>query len=286
MNSKQIAYSLLVVAVLFLNKNVLAQQIDQSIAKELGLVKPVRQPLKSGVFDVELNVGKRMELVFPEQGSLSLKAADQEKFEILNVNNSLFIEPLDSIDKPVTAIFTLAQSRQIVVLNLRTVTKNILVSSRIVRPPQAATQLPVSTQNDTPPVPGPGRAKGYDYDRYVELTAFAARTAYAPDRLLRAPKGVRQLQLEAHAKQVKKISRERRLKLNPLSSWVHRGLHITVLEIHNTGDEVLALTADVLRGDFVARSFQHNRIGTTDRDRYSAAYVISLVPFHQAIEAL
>lgn len=262
------------------------QNIDQSIAQELGLVKSSRPALKSGVFEVELNIGKRMELVFPEQGSLSLKSADKAKFEILNINNSLFVEALEKIDKPVTAIFTLRQSQQIVLLNIRTVSKDILVSSRLIHPPSPQGTLTQNAQKTVPPVPGPSQVKGYEYDSYVQLTAFAARSAYAPDRLVAAPKGVRQIDLNVNHKQVQKISRERRLKLKPLSSWIHRGLHITVLEITNTSKETLNLTADVLRGDFVARSFQHNRIGASDNDRYSAAYVISLVPFKQAIEAL
>jgi len=285
MNFKQML-TMVSTVLLFPSTGVLAQNIDQAIAQELGLVKAERPPLKSGVFDIDLNVGKRLELVFPDQGSLSLKSADQAKFEILNINNSLFIEPLVTLDKPVTAIFTLRQSQQVVLLNIRTVSEDILVSSRIIQPPSAPLALSNRAEDLTPPTPGPSRVKGYEYDRYVLLTAFAARSAYAPERLLDAPKGIRKIPLETQYKQVQKMSRERRLKIKALSSWVHRGLYVTVLEITNTGDDTLNLTADVLRGRFIARSFQHNQIGTTENDRHSAAYVISLMPFQQVIEAL
>ena len=81
-----------------------AQQIDETIARELGLVRSTSADLKSDVFDINLNVSKQTELVFPEQGTLDIKSEDTKKFEILNVNNSLFIQPRIVIDKPVVCL--------------------------------------------------------------------------------------------------------------------------------------------------------------------------------------
>jgi len=293
MNCK--ARIVILLTVVFLPNHVLfAQSLDPSVAEALGLVKPINtlgstprlNSQRSGVFDIELNVGKRMELVFPEQGALSLKSNDQHKFEILNINNSLFIEAISELEEPVTAIFTLRPSQQIVLLNLSTVSQDILVSSRMIQPPSLGAPANGVGEKKVPPTPGPSRVRGDEYDHYVALAAFAARVAYAPDRLLAAPKGVRKVEFKVAHRQLQKLSRDRRLIIKPLSSWVHRGLHVTVLEISNTGSEPLALTADLLRGRFVARSFQHNHIGVSDRDRYSAAYVISQAPFQSVVEAL
>jgi len=92
--------------------NVHAQQIDDTIARELGLVRSPSSGLKSDVFDISLNVNKQTELVFPEQGTLDIKSQDTKKFEFLNVNNSLFIQPLVAIEKPVVVTFQLTRSKR------------------------------------------------------------------------------------------------------------------------------------------------------------------------------
>ena len=71
--------------------SVSAQQIDETIAREFGLVRSTSTGLKSDVFDVALNVNKQTELVFPEQGTLDIKSEDTVKFEFLNVNNSCLL---------------------------------------------------------------------------------------------------------------------------------------------------------------------------------------------------
>jgi len=42
-----------------------AQGIDDTIARELGLVRPAATGVKSDVFDIALNIDKQTELVFP-----------------------------------------------------------------------------------------------------------------------------------------------------------------------------------------------------------------------------
>jgi len=49
-----------------------AQGIDDTIARELGLVRPAATGVKSDVFDIALNIGKQTELLsLPTPRSLS-----------------------------------------------------------------------------------------------------------------------------------------------------------------------------------------------------------------------
>lgn len=266
--------------------NAHAQQIDDTIARELGLVRTPEAGLKSDVFDIALNVNKQTELVFPEQGTLDIKSEDTKRFEFLNVNNSLFIQPLVAIDKPVVMTFQLTRSRRAVVLRLKTVS-NTVKSEPIV----LTVRRPASiVSNDQPPplraVPGRSLSKAFEYDHYIKLVSFAARSAYAPDRLIDPPKGVSRQSIEVSLKQLQKLMREKHLRLTPLSSYAYRGLHVTVLEIENKGRASIALVPELVRGEFIAKSFHHNVLGVSDRDQYSALYLISQRPFNDIVKEL
>jgi len=132
-----------------------------------------------------------------------------------------------------------------------------------------------------PAVPGRSLTKASEYDHYVTLVSFAARSAYAPDRLIDPPKGVSRQSIEIKSKQC-----EKRLKLKPLSSYAYRGLHVTVLEIENKGSVSIALVPELVRGSFIAKSFHHNVLGTSDRDHYSALYLISQRSFNDIVREL
>lgn len=264
-----------------------AQQIDDTIARELGLVRTPESGVKSDVFDVSLNLGKQTELVFPEQGTLDIKSTDAKNFEFLNVNNSLFVQPLVEITKPVVATFELTRSKQAVVLRLKT-TLNTVSNEAIVLNVQRSIEIkPSATKSKPlPAVPGRSPHKDVDYDHYVTLVSFAARSAYAPDRLIDPPSGISRQSIEINLKQLQRLIREKRLGVKPLSSYLYRGLHVTVLELENKGNTRIELVPDLVRGAFIAKSFHHNALGATDSDRYSALYLVSQRPFNDIIKEL
>jgi len=258
-----------------------AQQIDQSVARELGLVRSANTVPSSGIHDIDLQVGKRTELVFPEQGKLDIKTQDQGNFEILNVNNSLFIQPLKPVAKPVMGIFTLNPSNRSIVLNLRTTdqpTKDVV----LIHPNNYRDQSE-SNAHGIPqtPTPGPMRIKGSSYDEYVRLTAFAARSAYAPDRVLNPPRGIRKTKTQIKKKWLATLIRDQRLSATPLSTWAYRGLYLSVIELYNEGSASIALTPDLVRGRFVSRAFHHNRI---DGKEYTALYLVSQQPLNLVLK--
>lgn len=276
-----------------------AQQIDSTIARELGLIGPgakefsdtrIASPLGlstsgSGTRLIEMNVGKMHELVFPEQGTLKIKGEYRDAFDFLNVNNSLFIQPKKTIDDDAVGVFVLNHSKQSYVLNLRTVNYEVGGGAIVFGRP-VADQIIEQAQPSIKRLPVPGRPSlaGGQYDDYVRLVAFAARSAYAPDRLLDPPKGVREILLPGNVKKLPALLRENRIYARLLSSWQWKALTVTVIELKNTGKEPLWLTPDLVRGAFLGKSFQHNRLGTHETDRYSALYVLSNKPFVNALE--
>lgn len=267
--------------------NAQAQQIDDTIARELGLVRSPSNGLKSDVFDIALNVNKQTELVFPEQGTLDIKSQDTKKFEFLNVNNSLFIQPLAAIEKPVVVTFQLTRSKRAVVLRLKTVSQPVKEEPVVITVLRLAQIASTNTQPPSlPAVPGRSLNRASEFDHYVKLVSFAARSAYAPDRLIDPPKGVSRQSIEIKPKQLQKLIREKRLRLTPLSSYAYRGLHVTVLEIENKGSASITLVPELVRGSFIAKSFHHNVLGTSDRDHYSALYLISQRPFKDIVKEL
>lgn len=264
-----------------------AQQVDETIARELGLVRSTSTGLKSDVFDVELNVNKQTELVFPEQGTLDIKSEDTVKFELLNVNNSLFIQPRVAIETPIVVTFQLTRSKRAVVLRLKTVSEKVSDEPVVLTVERPTLIESVSKELPSlPAVPGRSLNKSVEYDQYVKLVSFAARTAYAPDRLIDPPKGVSRQSIDVGSKQLKRLVREKRLKLTPLSSYAYRGLHVTVLEVENKGSANIALVPELIRGSFIAKSFHHNILGASDKDHYSALYLISQRPFNDVLKEL
>ena len=282
---------ILVILGVKLTTSVYAQAIDESIARELGLVKSpaAGAPTTSSTTrQIDLNVGQMREIVFPEQGTLTLKRKDAEKIEYLNVNNSLYITPKQSLDEETVGIFVLSQSKRSFVLNFKTTTASLNGEAVIVGQPIANTIIEQgSPQIKRLPVPGnasrSSRRGGYEYDQYVELTAFASRSAYASERVINAPRGIAQVQLPRKIKRLKTLMRDQRIAVKPLSSWQRKGVFVTVIELKNTGDERIELRPELVRGGFVAKAFEHNELGTNETNQYTALYLVSLNPFEQSI---
>ena len=192
-----------------------------------------------------------------------------------------------AIEKPVVVTFVLTRSKRAVVLRLKTDTKavnNEPIVLNILRPTATAANN-IKTPS-LPAVPGRALSKSFEYDHYVTLVSFAARSAYAPDRLIDPPKGISRQSIDIKPMQLRRLIREKRLSIKPLSSYAFRGLHVTVLEVENKGKARIELVPELVRGAFIAKSFHHNVLGVTDRDHYSALYLVSQRPFNDIVKEL
>ena len=263
------------------------QVIDETIARELGLVKsPSSTIVSSNTKVVELNVGQMRELIFPEQGTLNLKAKDKAKFEdILNINNSVYITPKQPLTEPAIGVFVLKESKRSYVLNFKTTTATVQDNSMVIGTPVNTAIIDQSTPTiKRLPVPGKSFApKRTEYDLYAELAAFGSRSAYSSERTTNPPKGLAQVSLPRRIKDLKTLTRDQRIKVRPLSAWQKKGVYLTVVELENTGSEPLELTPDLIRGNFIGRMFEHNRLGTDQSNKYTALYLISQAPIEVSL---
>ena len=258
--------------------------IDDRIAQELGLV-PQNQNSGSSRITVDLLLDKPRELVFPAQGKLKMKRVDKQKFEILNINNSLHIQPKVEVTEPVIGIFTLNDNQKSYLIEFKTVKAYTNYNAVIVDTP---TQRAVVTSSQKTikrvPVPGrTGRTKTSAYDDYVTLARFAVQTMYAPDRIIKPPKGTRQVTVSKKMK-LDTLTRENGLSFSPLSSFEYKGLYATALLVENRQDNSISLSPDLIRGQFIGKVFRHKTVGTDDDDRFSALVLLSQIPFEQALQ--
>lgn len=121
---------------------------------------------------------------------------------------------------------------------------------------------------------------------YVALTRFAAQQIYAPARLAEQPTGISNVPLPAAGDAVP-LYRGGRITATPAASWRGRGgLYVTAVTVVNATDEALALDPRLARGDWLAATFHHRKLGPKGQpDDTSTLYLISDRPFLEAAES-
>lgn len=112
----------------------------------------------------------------------------------------------------------------------------------------------------------------------VALTRHAARMLYAPTRLMPADPAVRQVALDLHP--VAGLYRGRRLRTTPMGAWRSGPLYVTAVRFTNLEDRPVELQMHELRGQWLAATPQHGRLGPagTDTDT-TAVYLVCAQPF-------
>ncbi|MCY3885549.1 MAG: TIGR03749 family integrating conjugative element protein [Gammaproteobacteria bacterium] len=129
----------------------------------------------------------------------------------------------------------------------------------------------------------PERQEGTTDLNYANLTRFAAQVAYAPNRLVRVPKGVFPSSTPNSAK---RLVRGLLVETVPYAAWKTKsGLHLTAIKIVNTSDEAVELHPRQLRGRWLAATFHHYRLLPSGSGaNQTVVYLISRYPFKQAVE--
>ena len=117
----------------------------------------------------------------------------------------------------------------------------------------------------------------------AQLTQFAARILYAPQRLQLSSKGLTKVSLP---KQANTLIRHERIHVRPYASWkTEHGLFVTVLILTNPTNQPIELHPLKLRGRWVAATFHHYRLlPITTNANITALYLISEQPFAQAMD--
>ena len=93
----------------------------------------------------------------------------------------------------------------------------------------------------------------------VELTRFAARMLYAPKRLALAQENIQQVMLTQRP--VAGLLRGAPVHTIPIAQWKSGDLYVTAVRVSNQSSRPLELVLEDLRGNWVAASAQHGRLG-------------------------
>lgn len=112
----------------------------------------------------------------------------------------------------------------------------------------------------------------------VALTRHAAQMLYAPTRLLPADPAIRQVPLDAHP--VAGLYRGRRVRTTPMGAWRSGALYVTAVRFTNLESRPLELQLQDLRGQWLAATPQHGRLGPAGSDTdTTAVYLVCDRPF-------
>lgn len=112
---------------------------------------------------------------------------------------------------------------------------------------------------------------------YVTLTRFAAKQLYAPARLLTELPGVVRVPVK---REPVLLVRGDVVEAVPLIAWRAGDLYLTAVKLMNKTSRPQALDPRTLRGQWLAATFQHNRLHAagSEADR-TVVYLISSRPF-------
>jgi integrating conjugative element protein (TIGR03749 family) len=119
----------------------------------------------------------------------------------------------------------------------------------------------------------------------VELTRFASQQLYAPERVVTTSPAIRRVPMALEGDVP--LYRAGDVAALPLGSWQAGGLFVTAVMLTNRGGERLTLDPRLLRGSFVAATFQHNSLGPAgSRSEATCVYLVTNVPFGAAVRVV
>lgn len=119
----------------------------------------------------------------------------------------------------------------------------------------------------------------------VELTRFASQQLYAPERVVTSLLGVRRVPMALE--EDVRLYRAGDVYGLALGSWQAGEFFVTAVMLTNRARERLTLDPRLLRGSFVAATFQHNSLGPAgSRSDTTCVYLVTNVPFAAAVAAV
>lgn len=103
----------------------------------------------------------------------------------------------------------------------------------------------------------------------VQLTRYAARQLYAPKRLATTLSGVQQV--EVTAEPITNLIRGVNVVSTPVGQWRSGQLYVTAVLIKNRSHHPLEIPLDQVRGQWIAATAQHGRIGSAGSETDTTA---------------
>jgi integrating conjugative element protein (TIGR03749 family) len=214
---------------------------------------------------VALAVGKERMVLFPGPVQIQVPSSANGLLDVQVIGRTAYLTALAPLEK------------------VRLAAQDLTIDQRwypldIVASEAAGAGLPIEIHP-----PGEATAAGdaqpdVDAPDMVTLTRFAAHALYAPRRLMPATPGVRQVPVNPAP--ALGLYRGRRIETTPIGAWRGGNLYVTAVRFTNLEPAPVELDLNELRGQWLAATAQHLRIGPagTERDT-TAVYLICDRPF-------
>jgi len=267
--------SLYLLLIMFSMTAVSAQELDKATAISLGLIPSLSE---TAIKEVGIAIGRPTEIVLPESGQLQIKRSMKEATQIVKTKRRIIItgeKPLKPNGE--VGIVTMGSSGQQIVfrfINADETNYDKLVSVQ-------GYKVPVARERETRITPKPGNPlqKENHIDGMVELTAFGARTIYAPERVHRLPKGVQNIAVNPKlSPDLLHLVRDRRIQAKLISTWRRGGHYLSIVKLYSDSGVPISLTPEKIRGRFIGKSFHDNALGGAGNGHETTAYLISDTP--------
>lgn len=248
----------------FLPLTVVAENADSQLQAE-------RVIWRKSPIPVNLKVGEERLIQFPGSVSVGIPQQLQSVLRSQSINGTLFLMAY----QPFTSTRLIVRSEQEGPLYVVDLSADELTEGQTPLPPVEVflpeeDESAVTTHNNEQPPWG-----------YVALTRFSAQQRYAPARLLSTQPGIVRVPV---SQQPVELLRGGKTQATPVAAWRAGSKTVTAVQLVNQSTEPVVLDPRHLRGNWLAATFQHNRLLPAGSDADSTTlYLISDRPFELAL---
>jgi len=243
-------------------------------------------PVERVVFErapvrVPLPVGRERMVTLPAAAALRVPSDMEKVARIQNIDRSLYVTALTPF-APIRVVAELLDTGQRIPMDFvadKTTAASTGELQVSVIDPRGGGGDDGSAASGQAAAAGPAgsgtQTSGLDM---VELTRYAARQLYAPARLANRLPGVTQIAVEPVPQPT--LIRGVDAQIMPLGQWKSGPLYVTALRVTNRSRYPLEIPLEQLRGNWIAATAQHGRIGPAGSDTDTTAiYLVCARPF-------
>lgn len=214
---------------------------------------------------VVLTVGEERRIQFQAPVSVGVPAWLQARLRTQTVSGSVYLLAHASFAETRVLVRELDQGQ------------TYLLDIRAGQETSSNEPIVVETQANIESTPASGSITSPGTHGYVSLTRFAAQQLFAPLRLLSPMTGVARVPVQQDS--VFLLPNDA-IEATPLMAWRAGNLFVTAVKLRNRSADAQVLDPRVMRGDWLAATFQHARLLPAGHVADSTAvYLISAQPF-------
>ena len=236
-----------------------------SISLQASTPPPDRIPWQKAPIAVELPVGLERTIAFPGPVKVGVPAGLERVLRVQSISGTVYV--LASRPFPASRLIVRRlDDPAVYVLDVSAAPGRENSIPLVIFHPDEAIEDEEGASGDEPVSYG-----------YVTLTRYVAQQLYAPARLLESLPGVVRVPVK---EEPVPLVRGGAVEAVPLVAWRANALHVTAVRLTNQSRRPHVLDPRVLRGAWLAATFQHNRLlPAGDEADQTVVYLISTRPF-------